>query len=327
MKTARLTVFMYHRILPFARQDGVSVDCFRKQLRCIRRHYHIIRGEDCLSLLCEGGQHRHYAMITFDDGWLDNWIYATPVLKEEGLPAVLALTSGTLHDTPVREAFCADAVMESDEAYRRSLYEKDHRSYLSRDEVCAMVTSGCWNIQCHGHVHAKHFHDLNRDGAVYPDADDACLRHALGGRIAVAGLPVGSLVSDQSWPWTTVDQGMLQVTQTESLSSYSTRLDSDLTQCRSAVKSLTGTTPKLLFWPWGHHSQYAIDRARACGFSRSFGVFKQSIALPSTDFVLPRVGVSENRRKFVRNAFVFYFGWSNSLHTLISKNKASGWIQ
>lgn len=156
-----LTVFTYHRVLPKAHPDALDAGTFEHQLDFIQKKFVVLAPEDALAYITGTrgfSPKTRFAMLSFDDGWLDNWFFATPVLKRRGLKAALALSAGFLHDAPLRER-PEDVPAEITE--RRNLdaekiaLEGDVRCYLSREEVRAMHDSGCWSIEAHGTRHAK----------------------------------------------------------------------------------------------------------------------------------------------------------------------------
>ena len=90
-----LYCFNYHRIgdctlTPF---DPNIYSCtvlqFKKQLQFIKKYFQVITLDEAL-LLTENKLplNKRYALITFDDGYIDNYEEAYPVLKEEGISAV-----------------------------------------------------------------------------------------------------------------------------------------------------------------------------------------------------------------------------------------------
>lgn len=98
-----LTVLNYHRIDdPFqAGFDTLKINVsatphdFALQMDYIKDHYNVINCEHLVSYL-RGDRDLppRAAMITFDDGYYDNFSNAYPVLKERNLPAVIFLTTG-----------------------------------------------------------------------------------------------------------------------------------------------------------------------------------------------------------------------------------------
>lgn len=94
----RLWVLMYHRILPlddprFALEEPgmiVQPDTFDMHLEEVQKHFDVVSLGEWVHANQNGEPvPKKACAITFDDGWLDNYEYALPVLKAHGLPATL----------------------------------------------------------------------------------------------------------------------------------------------------------------------------------------------------------------------------------------------
>lgn len=308
-----LNVFMYHRVRPEAASDAVSVEMLRRQLRYLRNHYHVLTCGELINYL-DGNftSRRPCAAVTFDDGWYDNYLYATPVLRECGVQGIVALSSGFIHDRIPRTDPQKDAAVPLDEACRNALYNDDRSAFLTGGEVRDMAASGVWCFQGHGTEHRRHFRSLQPHRACYPDCDDFSLPYALEGREPYAGLPVGNLVSSLAWPRTSVPdaafggggQGVFLLAQ-ENREQYRERVRKGLERNIHDIEHFTGRRPVLLFWPWGQYSQDGLEIARELEFRYTFSVEKGYIRKGTDQLVLPRIGVSEKWSKFVRNSRVF----------------------
>lgn len=107
----RLTVLAYHRVIEFERDDfadylavvSTSPTMFEQQLAFVRDHFNVISLWDLRAALTEGAAlPDHPLLITFDDGYLDNYENAYPLLKKFGFPAVIFLTTSRMDDpTPL----------------------------------------------------------------------------------------------------------------------------------------------------------------------------------------------------------------------------------
>lgn len=97
-----LTVLNYHRIEDPGRADfdtfkpNVSArpEDFARQMDCLARWFNVISMRDLADWL-NGGKPLppHAALITFDDGYLDNFANAYPILRARNFPAVIFLTT------------------------------------------------------------------------------------------------------------------------------------------------------------------------------------------------------------------------------------------
>lgn len=313
---------MYHRVLPEPSPEGVSVEQFRRQVYYLRRRYdEILSGADLERYLRGEGERRgrRFAAIMFDDGFLDNHLYATPVLREVGVPAILALSTELMAPEPRHAPPDVDAAtMASAKAYRRAIYDDDHAAFLSPTEVRAMHRSGLWSIQAHGHTHRMHLLRMTQREPRLRGGDEPhwSLRHALGrepGEGELAGVEV-ELVSALAAPRREAEESNLHgVHRLESESAFRERVVRDLRRCGDVIEGVTGDRPTMLCWPWGHWSQVSVAAATQAGFGITFGTQKGGIPSPETrraDTPLPRIGVGSRWGRFVRNVEVYRRPWA-----------------
>lgn len=97
----RIPVLMYHGVLPddspFAENNWLQVRCseFDLQLDFLSRHYQIISVAQALS-----GSYQKAGLppvlVTFDDGYANNFQYALPILKKYKAPACIFVTTAYL---------------------------------------------------------------------------------------------------------------------------------------------------------------------------------------------------------------------------------------
>ena len=97
----KAVILMYHRVVTekernrYFIQPGMYVKTavFEKQMRFLKEHFQILSFSELLDLWKEKSwdESKKYCVITFDDGWLDNYLYAYPILKRYGIPATIFL--------------------------------------------------------------------------------------------------------------------------------------------------------------------------------------------------------------------------------------------
>ena len=149
-----LTIFMYHRVLPRKFPGALTIAEFERSLDYLERHYRMLPAAEVGDFITGARRYRgDYAALTFDDGWVDNLLFASPVLQRRGLSALLAISAGTLRDGAVRDSE-SDAVLYRDaDAARAAWRAGDCSSYLNRAELRQMQDSGVWQLELHGTCH------------------------------------------------------------------------------------------------------------------------------------------------------------------------------
>lgn len=94
-----LTVLNYHRIGDAGKSTfdpglfSATPEQFAAQVRYLTQNFDVIGIRDLAGWKARRGR---YVMITFDDGYLDNYEAAYPILRAYGAPGVFFLTSGFL---------------------------------------------------------------------------------------------------------------------------------------------------------------------------------------------------------------------------------------
>ena len=121
------TVYMYHHIKPRKDQDPftISPEVFEKQVKyLVDKKYTFIGLED----LNSGKKIKKPVMITFDDGYFDNYKYVFPILKKYNIKAVIFLIAAKTGTEP---------------------------DYLTWPQVLEMQNSGLVSFGSHGLTHTN----------------------------------------------------------------------------------------------------------------------------------------------------------------------------
>lgn len=112
MKAAHsLPVLMYHHVSPNPGLVTVTPATFRAQMEWLARGgWKVLDAAEIEAYFQGRPLPRKSVAITFDDGYLDNWVHAQPVLAEFGFTAQLFIVTGWLGDGPARaqSAACPD---------------------------------------------------------------------------------------------------------------------------------------------------------------------------------------------------------------------------
>jgi peptidoglycan/xylan/chitin deacetylase (PgdA/CDA1 family) len=194
MKSARaLPILMYHHVSPAPGLVTVSPQTFRDQIAGMaQRGYRSVGCNDLAAFLAGKPLPEKSVMITFDDGYLDNYVHAHPVLSEFGFTAVLFLITGRIGDGAMRPTGVpADhrACMESIKAGRSD------DVMLRWSEVEEMRTAGSFEFHSHTHTHTRWDRteaDLSRR--------EQCLVDDLGHSRDILRNRLGTVSSHLCWP-------------------------------------------------------------------------------------------------------------------------------
>jgi peptidoglycan/xylan/chitin deacetylase (PgdA/CDA1 family) len=99
--TSRAAILLYHRVgSPETDVYGLSIPApeFRAQMAHLRACYHPMSLEELVAAARADSIPDHAVAVTFDDGYLDNFVQASPVLTEFAVPATFFIATGGVDD-------------------------------------------------------------------------------------------------------------------------------------------------------------------------------------------------------------------------------------
>jgi peptidoglycan/xylan/chitin deacetylase (PgdA/CDA1 family) len=169
-------VLMYHHISTSPGMITVSPGHFAAQMAHLASAGYTTIGSTQLAAYLAGEPlPKKSVMLTFDDGYLDNWVHAHPVLQAHGLTALCFLVTSWIGEGRVR------AHARSGDTLPPLLNHRDgemaiekgegDRAILRWSEIDAMREAGTFEFHSHTHSHV-------RWDQVSADADDKCARLA-----------------------------------------------------------------------------------------------------------------------------------------------------
>lgn len=152
-------VLMYHHVRPGAGMIATTPEHFEDQLKWLAQNgYTSLTTAQFARHLEGGGAPRRSVLITFDDGYLDNWVYAYPLLKKYGLRAAIFLVTSWIHHGPPRPRLGEDGLPETPEHRACEALIEQGRSdevALRWEEIDAMQDSGLVEFHSHTHTHTR----------------------------------------------------------------------------------------------------------------------------------------------------------------------------
>lgn len=103
----KLTIIMYHytRDLRHSRYPeirGLDYSLFEQQLRFLKENFHVVTMEQVLEAMSiRGGVPDNAVLLTFDDGYIDNYTVALPLLKKYDLQGSFFIPGKTFSENTV----------------------------------------------------------------------------------------------------------------------------------------------------------------------------------------------------------------------------------
>lgn len=151
-------VLMYHHVNPH-QGDTVTItpELFRAQMRFLveQGYESITLDELCAFMAGEKTLTRPSVVLTFDDGWLDNYVYAFPVLREFALHAAFFLVAG--RSGAVAGSVCpwkAD-IPDHEESKRLIASGQAGRVVIGWEIAREMIGSGLAEFHSHSMSHVR----------------------------------------------------------------------------------------------------------------------------------------------------------------------------
>ena len=162
MKHARVVpVLMYHHVSPVPGMITVSPEHFEDQLRWLKRHgYRSLSCDQFAGFLAGEPVPPRSVLITFDDGYLDNWVYAYPLLERYGYRAALFVVTGWVgQGEPRPHAGKPEAILPSTPSHadceRLVLTGRADQAITRWSELRAMKEAGVFEVHSHTHTHTR----------------------------------------------------------------------------------------------------------------------------------------------------------------------------
>lgn len=255
MKTAQsIPILMYHHVSPSPGLVTVSPATFHAQMAWLaRHHYHSIGTDDLAAFLNGQPLPEKSVMITFDDGYLDNYLYAHPVLQAFGFKAVLFIITGWLGEGEPRHLpHPYSKKVGAGETANHTPLTPSHRTCMEKiaagqadgvmlrwSEVAEMKAAGSFEFHTHTHTHQRW----------------------------------DRLISDPQ--------------------ERQKKLAADLAASRAALEAHLGNTSSHLCWPQGYFDADYQTVAHSAGFTHLYTVNKETCTTKTSLAAIPRVVVKD----------------------------------
>jgi peptidoglycan/xylan/chitin deacetylase (PgdA/CDA1 family) len=148
-----IPVVMYHHVAPTDRELNVYPDVFENQLSTLAgKGWKTLDGEEFLYFLeHQEEKPKKCVLLTFDDGFADNYVYAYPILKKFNMKAMLFVATEFIEDRDIkRDSFVP---LSHNDAWELAYTERRSEVMCTWKELEEMEASGIFDIQSHGLSH------------------------------------------------------------------------------------------------------------------------------------------------------------------------------
>lgn len=148
-----IPVVMYHHVSKADRELNVYPELFEDQMKELsRRGWKTLSGDEFLYLIeNEEEKPKKCVLLTFDDGFADNYVFAYPLLKKFGMKAMMFVATDFIADDHVkRDPFIS---LTHNVAWELAYSDRRSEVMCTWQEIEEMESSGVFDIQCHGTTH------------------------------------------------------------------------------------------------------------------------------------------------------------------------------
>ena len=266
---ASIPILSYRSISPVC---GISPSEFRTQLEWLREHdWQCIPLSQAVDYVKGRGDvpEKAYA-LTFEDAFLDHWVYAAPLLREFGLKAAFTVVTAFLHDGPCRpDSTTAGADLRSlpmsREAWAMASDLNDPTGFMNRFELRILTEEQGHELVGGTHTRQScYVSDKPSERRSKSEADSAHLAEA-DGRENSPMYPTGSAYAHDGY-WQAGDEMFdrpLVRRKTEERIEFCLR---EFLLCRERLEEITGQPARVLAWPWGEFDEVAVEMAALAGY-------------------------------------------------------------
>ena len=272
-----LPILCYRNISPVC---GVSPTEFQSHLVWLCQNgWETLTLDDVVDILkCRRPMPDRAVALTFDDCYLDNWVHAAPLLRQEGCRASFGVATAYLHDGPGCRPTCStpgaslqDLPVARD-AWRRALDNDDRSGFMSRLELGLLAQEQGHVLYAHTHTHQACFCSDKAIGTfvsdgihpgvhgIYPELQEGVPLYPTGSAYAHDGL----------WPQgNDLLGGDLVARTTEERIEFCL---GEFAACRERLEEITGRPPRVLAWPWGEYDDVSVQAVVLSGFEAAMAL-------------------------------------------------------
>jgi peptidoglycan/xylan/chitin deacetylase (PgdA/CDA1 family) len=291
----RAVILMYHRVLP-AQADTcsdpsiiVSPDRFAWHMAALRRFLRPLSPRELAEhLYARKAPPSRSCVVTFDDGWQDNFTHALPALREESIPAMVfvatdyAGSASCFWQERVTRLLCAAATAPGT---ARALAEV-HLGEIPPDATPPELKR----------IARRAVNQMKNLAPPEIERIESELRASLAN-------PVTAYADDRFMTWEEIVElqrdsrvtiGAHGCSHTPLTKLAPDRASAELEQSRARLESVVGAPIDAIAYPNGNHDDQVIGLTRAAGFRLGFTTEKGIVDAGADPLRLPRLNIDDS---------------------------------
>jgi peptidoglycan/xylan/chitin deacetylase (PgdA/CDA1 family) len=285
-------VLMYHRVLPAGADtfssDSICVtpEAFALQMKFLRRHFRVLSIAELAAHL-EAGRElpSRSCVVTFDDGWRDNFEHALPILREQEIPAVIFVATDYIGGS---DCFWQERIS-------RLLFDGLRGNAAARalvEEVVAQPGLAQRGAPDQRRLIRNAVDALKSRPPAEIEAFESRVREVVGSPASLGDdcfmdwPQVGALVRG-----TRVDVGSHGCSHTPLTKLPPERAAAELEEARRRIAEAVGTPVMSIGYPNGNYDDVVVRLTRAAGYKLGFTTDKGLVGEVRDPFKLPRINI------------------------------------
>ena len=155
-----IPVLMYHHISAVGGSLTVSAHRFEAQVKALAdQGYSSLTADEFSAFLHGKPVPKKSVLLTFDDGYLDNWVYAHPVLQRFGMSAILFTITALIGQGPPRpyagQGKPLPPGLTHQHAKEKMFGDNPDEVMLRWSEIHEMMRHKTFEIHSHTHTHKR----------------------------------------------------------------------------------------------------------------------------------------------------------------------------
>ena len=339
-------IFLYHQVNPIS--SNVSPKTFEEHLKIIKKYN---METITISEYYNNKINKNSILLTFDDGYYDNFKYVFPLLKKYNMKATIFLNTLYIMDKRENEPEIKDNNTVNLEAMKKYIEngKATINQYMSWEEIKEMYDSGLIDFQAHSHKHMAIFKDIKIEGLTKRDGMEApelylygelednfpvfAKRGEYSGKAKIIKREffktfknfyeenIENKITDKNEILKKCQEFIDKNTEyfsDEGQADYRKRIEEDYLENKKLIEKNLGNQVKFFCWPWGHRSKETIKILKELGVVGFISTKKGTNSMEPNWHMIRRIEL----RRYTPEKF--------KINLLIARNlilgKIYGWI-